>query len=143
MNRCVPDTSVVAKWFSCHDEDDLRQAFLLRDKILHGECSITVPSLLFYELANALRFNPNLSTGDVRDAVASIFDMEFDVREISPEIVIQTVEIAYAHGITVYDACFLATARLAEGMLITADSRLYERIRGAKDVTLLRDWGGT
>jgi predicted nucleic acid-binding protein len=141
MNRYVPDTSVVVKWFSRHDENDLARALSFREKVLNGECSITIPSLLFYELANALRFNPNLSAEDVDDATASIFDMEFDVRESSAEILIPTVQIAYAHNITVYDACFLATARLAQATFITADDRLYERIRGAEDVVLLRAWG--
>ena len=143
MNRYVPDTSVVVKWFSRHDEHDLSRALSLREKVLNGECSITVPSLLFCELANALRFNPNLSAADVHDATASIFDMEFDVREISAEILMPTVQIAYTHNITAYDACFLATARLARATFITADDRLYERIRGTKDVVLLREWAQT
>ena len=36
--------------------------------MLEGTAVFVVPELLFYEMANALRYNPNLSAKDVNEA---------------------------------------------------------------------------
>ena len=51
MKTYVLDTSVIIKWFSEYDEDDLDKALTLRNIIVEDKCSITVPDLIFYELA--------------------------------------------------------------------------------------------
>ena len=81
VKKFVLDTSVVVKWFS-GDEDDAEHANKLRHQIQEGLCVITIPDLLFYELANALRHNPNFTAEDVRVALDSVFDMEFDIRKV-------------------------------------------------------------
>ncbi len=55
MINYVLDTSVVIKWFSQKDEDDLKKALKIRETYVDKICSIIVPELLFYEMANALR----------------------------------------------------------------------------------------
>jgi predicted nucleic acid-binding protein len=139
MTRYVLDTSVVFKWFSEKDEMDVEKAHELRSGILEGSCSILVPDLLFYELANALRFHPGLSTEDVIAAVDAIFRLEFDVRTISGDLAADAVKIAYSCNTTVYDACFLALAKREKATLVTADYRFYERVKGTARMVKLRD----
>jgi predicted nucleic acid-binding protein len=140
MKRYVIDTSVVVKWFSSYDEGDLDHALHLRRQFAEGECSMIVPDLLFYELANALRFNPRFTPADVRRAVGSVIGMGFVVREASLEMLSLAVETAYDRGATVYDACFAAVAQMENGALVTADDRLYTRFKRLKNITHLRDW---
>lgn len=73
MKYYVIDTSVAVKWFS-EDEDDAENAFRLRQMLLDGLCSITIPDLLIYELANALKHNPNFTSKDVKAACVNSFD---------------------------------------------------------------------
>ena len=72
----VLDTSVVIKWFR-QGEVLADQSLALRKAYLDGQIEITVPSLLAYELTNVLRYKGDLTTGQVQDAVQSLFDMRF------------------------------------------------------------------
>lgn len=132
VTGCVLDTSVVAKWFSDSGEEDLEDALRLRERILEGAFPVAVPSLLFYELCNALRFNPNFAAGDVKDAVNSVLDMGFSVREVTADLLGRAVDLAFARGITVYDACFLALAEAEGATLVTADARFLARLKGSR-----------
>jgi predicted nucleic acid-binding protein len=140
MTGYVLDTSVVFKWISERDETDLNNATRLRRGILEGAYSVTVPDLFFYELANALRYNPGLSSEEVIAAVDAIFNLEFDIRSITTELAAIAVKLAYSWNVTVYDACFLALAQKEKKTLITADCKFYERAKGARHIVRLSDF---
>jgi predicted nucleic acid-binding protein len=57
----VLDTSVVVKWFSSADEKDLEKSLMLRQEHIDNPGLFVIPDLLYYELANALRYNPRFS----------------------------------------------------------------------------------
>ena len=120
VKKFVLDTSVVVKWFS-RDEDDAEHANKLRRQIQEGLCVITIPDLLFYELANALRHNPNFTAEDVRVALDSVFDMEFDIRKVDSSVIAAAIHIAFKFNVTVYDAYFLALSQLESKPFVTAD----------------------
>lgn len=137
MKEYVLDTSVVIKWFSEYDEDDLQKALDLRYKILEGKCYIVVPDLVFYELSNALRYNPHFTADDVKDAVNTVMDMGFDVKGIDNETVERAVEIAFQYNVSVYDAYFLALSRKEKKPIVTADYRFYEKVKKLKNIIRL------
>jgi len=62
----VLDASAVAKWFV---EGMSPGRYRVRDLYLEGAVTIYVPSLLFTELANALRYVDGLDATDVINAV--------------------------------------------------------------------------
>ncbi|KAF0220408.1 MAG: PilT protein domain-containing [Geobacteraceae bacterium] len=133
----VLDTSVIIKWFSAHGEDDLDSALLLRDGLVSGNCTATVPDLILYELANALRHNPNFTSDDVKDAVAAVDDMGFAVRCADAAVMARAVETAFAYNVTVYDAYFLALAESEGTAFVTADYRFFERVKKAGNIVRL------
>lgn len=133
------DTSVVIKWFSEYDEDDLEAALTLRGQLIEGKSSAVIPDLLFYELSNALRYNPRFGEGDVKEACKSVRDMGFDVRGAEDTIMELAVAMAFRHDVTVYDAYFLALSRIEGRPLVTADYRFTGRLKGAKNVIRLAD----
>lgn len=139
MMTYILDTSVIVKWFSEHDEDDLDKALGLRYEILEGKCFVTVPDLLFYELANALRYNDKFTAEDVKYAVKSIIDMELDVRGIDAAIAERAVEIAFKFNVTVYDAYFLALSQIENKPFVTADYKFVERIEGFENIIKLSE----
>ena len=106
MKKLVLDTSVIVKWF-CEDEDDSEYADKLRRLILEGVYDIIIPDLLFYELANALRHNPNFTAEDVQASLDSVFDMEFDIRKVDSAGIAAAIAITFKCNVTVYDAYFL------------------------------------
>lgn len=139
MKGCVLDTSVVIKWFSEYNEDGLDKALSLRDKILKGEYSATVPDLIFYELANALRYNPQFDIKDVKDAINSVIDLGFEIKGIDNFTQERAIETAYKFKVTVYDAYFLALSQIVNKPFITADYKFTERIRGFKNIIRLSE----
>ncbi len=93
-----------------------------------------VPELLFYELANALRYNPNFSPKDVNEALHSVFDMGLEVRKVDRKVMEQATTIAFKYNITFYDAYFLALSRKEEKPFITADYKFAEKMKGVNPV---------
>jgi len=137
MMRYVIDTSVVVKWFSESDEDDLEASLNLRYRILEKKCSVVVPELLFYEIANALRYNPSFTENDIKKAVTTLFEMGFEVKNIEPTAMELTVEIAVRNNVTVYDACFLALSELEKIPFITADYKFLKNVKGFNNIMRL------
>jgi predicted nucleic acid-binding protein len=90
-------------------------------------------------MANALRYNPNLSAKDVNQALESVLDMEFEVRRVDKKSMQDAISIAFKYNITVYDAYFIALSRVEGKPLITADYRLAERVKSLKGITKLLD----
>jgi predicted nucleic acid-binding protein len=123
----VLDTSVLIKWFR-QGEVLAERALALRVAYLTGRITITLPSLLVYELANVLRYKDDLSTEQVRTAVRSLFDMQMTWMLPSAEVMEQAVEIARAHEATVYDATFAALAGALGATFVTADERLARKL---------------
>lgn len=140
MKRHVLDTSVVIKWFSEHGEDDLASALALRQGIIEGTLAVVVPDLLFYELANALRFNPHFSAEDVAQAVQSVNDMGFEIRAVEPAVLERSIDMAFKFTITVYDAYFLSLAQTEGKALITADYKMAGRMKGSKYLVRLSEF---
>lgn len=137
VRRYVVDTSVAVKWFSEYDESDLETALNLRYQILERKCSIVVPDLFFYEIANALRYNPNFSETDIKKAVNTLFEMDFEVKVIEPTVMAHTIELAVRNNVTVYDACFLALSELEMIPFITADYKFVKNLKGFDNIIKL------
>jgi predicted nucleic acid-binding protein len=135
----VLDTSVIIKWFR-QDEILARLALALRRAYLTGRISITLPSLVAYELANVLRYKADLSTEQVQAAVRSLFDMQ--MRWILPAVGVmeEAVEIARGYDTTVYEATFAALAGALEATFVTADERLVRKLETFPRVRFLGEW---
>jgi predicted nucleic acid-binding protein len=140
MRGFVLDTSVILKWFSESGESDLDRALQLRQSMLEGNIFFVVPDLLFYELDNALRHNPNFSMKDVEQAVHSVFEMGLEVQSVDGEVMGEAISLAFKHNITVYDAYFLALAKKEGKPFITADHRFMGRVKGFREIIKLSDF---
>lgn len=139
MKKYVMDSSVVIKWFSEHDEDDLEKALNLRYEILEGICSIIVPDLLFYEITNALRYNPRFKADDVIEAFKTISEMGFEVRNINSDMMAEAIKIAFKNTVSVYDAYFLALSQIEKIPFVTADYRFIKHFKNMENIIKLSD----
>lgn len=136
-DAAVLDSSVVIKWF--REREPLReQALLVRRAYLEGQLKVFVPDLLFYEIANVLRYKSDLSEEHVRVAVQTLFDMKLERLNVTPKVLTRAIEIAYACEVTVYDAVFVACAESIDAVLITADERL---VAACEPLSLVRFLG--
>jgi predicted nucleic acid-binding protein len=134
----VVDTSVVVKWFRLPgDEAAVKEALALLEKHLGGEITLAAPELLWYEFGNVLWQRQELS---LTDKVKTLEDLQvlnlvfhaFNLKQYQ-----SILGLAQKHGITFYDAAFLALSEFLEVDLVTADKKLYQKIGGTKGIKLL------
>ena len=124
---CVLDTSVVAKWFLSEEGSEAAERFL--DALAGGD-RVAVPSSFFYELAHVLWSQRR--NGMTEKGAAAIWG---DITRLPflvtgwEELFPQALSFAYSFEISPYDAAFVVLARELGCELITADRRLWKRVR--------------
>jgi len=137
VEKIVIDASVAVKWYNV--ETDTEKALRLRTAYAAGRVDIAAPYLITYEIANSLRYNPDFGEMDVASAMKDLLDMQIDLRLLDPEQIEKSLELAYRHGITLYDSAYLALAETGGMTLYTADDRLLTKVP-ASLVKHLRDY---
>jgi predicted nucleic acid-binding protein len=123
--KAVADASVVAKWFL--NEEFSEEARLLRDSFVKDELAISVPSLLFYETLNALRYTGLYNFEELASAARSLSKYGFDVWEPRSRIYEETAKMSLQYDISVYDAAYVALASYLSTTLYTADLELVQK----------------
>ena len=126
VEKVVIDASVAVKWYNM--EVDTEKALGLRAAYAAGRVDLAAPYLIAYEVANSLRYNPDFGEMDARSAINDLFDMQIDFRLLDPDQIEKSFELAYKHGITVYDSTYLALAETGGSTLYTADDRLVTKV---------------
>ena len=122
----VLDASAVVKWFV--EEEESNEMRKIRDLYLKGKVTVYVPSLLFVEFANALRSVKGLTLTDVVNAVKALNLLRLNVVS-DLDILDRAVELAFKTGITVYDAVYVALAKITNSKLITYDTELLNKFK--------------
>ena len=122
----ILDASVAVKWFTMEPLRD--KALIIRDKYVNGELDLEAPSLLYYEVANALRYNPRFGIEEVRSAVRALEDLAITIYDFKGELASRAVELAYRFGITVYDEAYVALAAIRNATLYTADKEVVMKV---------------
>lgn len=137
LGNVILDSSVIIKWFC--EEEDTEKSLALREDFIQNYLEIAVPDLSLYEIANALRYNKSLKAEDVAEAVDSLFKLGIPIIVPTSEILNLAVVYAFKYNITVYDACFIALGKFLGFSCITADKKLYEKVKGLGFTFLLQD----
>lgn len=133
----ILDASIIAKWFK--EEADSAKALELRAGFHDGLHEIMVPDLLLYEISNALRYDKNFNSDIIAKSIDSLFEMDLIITMPSADLISKATEVALEFGITVYDAIYVALASQTNGVFITADKALYEKIKELENCKLLAE----
>lgn len=121
----VVDSSVVAKWFLI--EPGSTQALALRDEFATGRLKLSVPTLLFYEVMNALRFSGPFGEAELTTASKSLSKYQFETWRPRGRLLELSVQLSLKENLTVYDACYVALAILVGSRVITEDRELLAK----------------
>lgn len=129
--RCVVDASVAIKLFI--EQEGSAQAEALFDRLsTQPGTELYVPELFFAECANVLwqyvrRANYPPDTAKVN--LARLRGLSLQTVAIQ-EIVCEALEIAIAHNISAYDACYVELSERLQLPLVTADQKLIRALSG-------------
>lgn len=122
----VIDASVAVKWYV--SEEDRDRALEVRRDYVEERIDLASPALILYEVFNALRYHPGLSSSDVARYVDSLLDMQMDLRLPSEETNRVAAELAVKECISGYDAHYIALAQSMRAQLLTSDAKLRDRL---------------
>ncbi len=132
----VLDASVVLKWLFA-DEVGGDRAASLRDAHASGRELVAVPDLLFYEIGNVLSTKTKLPDAAVAEAFSLLWDFGLERFDLGLEEYLGALALSRKHRITLYDAAYVELSRRLKCPFVTADKKLYEKIKGLKSIELL------
>lgn len=137
MTRVVVDASVAVKWFVPEElSAEARQ-------LLTPEYELLAPDLLWAELGNTLWKKHRRRELDSRTAMGLLRDFSRIPIEFhsAGRWADTALALALRHGVTVYDALYLALAAGNRTTLVTADRRLQDTCQDG-GLGLLVGWVG-
>lgn len=120
--RLVVDSSVVVKWLLTEREDNAADAIAVRDAHDCGSVVVAAPSHLILEVLNALR-SRRADAISIAAAARALLAAHLELAPVE-DLAPRAAEIAVEHGLSVYDAAFVALAESLNAELLTADRRL-------------------
>lgn len=98
------------------------QAALRRAREMNA--GLVVPSLFWLEVINALARKHRLPPSVVLEAVAELDSLDLETVDLDRPMLLLALDVVARHGLTAYDAAYLALADAANAQLVTADARL-------------------
>ena len=137
----VVDASVVAKWVLQEEYTD--EAIMIRDKYINGEVKLYAPPLIRYEVSNtiwkAVTKRKVMSLRNAIKALENIFILLPKIIKLKRKDFIRALKLATKYDITVYDATYLVLKEITGGIFVTADKKLFRKIKKIKDVVFISD----
>ncbi len=121
----VIDSSIVTKWFMIEDNSSL--ALGVRDKFATGKIRLAVPTLLFYEVMNALRFSGMFDEENLATAARSLSKYQFEIWRPMGKLLELSAQLGLREDLTVYDTCYVALAQRKGSKVITEDRELLDK----------------
>jgi predicted nucleic acid-binding protein len=129
------DSSVILKWFL--NEDGAKEAIQYRKDSKREKIDVAIAEFSFYEVANVLRFNKNMTQENVHRAIHDVAEAGLPILPFDITAMHIAIENAYEYDISIYDAYFVAQADLEGMRLVTADNRLADKVAHRSDVITL------
>ena len=137
--RCVIDASVAAKWFL--EEEFSTQARQIRDDYAADLAEVYAPSLLPYEVLNALRFSKVFSLKELKQIAEILDGFSLSLCSFEGPLSLRAIEIADSADLSVYDASYCALAKELGFPLYTADEKLLEAMPKDVDAAHVGEYG--
>ena len=136
----VIDASVCIKWFSIENEDDVNIASLLRVQHMNRNIFLMAPDILVYEVINALAYNPLFNADKANMAILSLYEMDIKFVEPYAGILSESSKLHFSKNITIYDSIYIALAKYINAQYITADEKLFEKVKDLGSIILLKNY---
>jgi len=130
LKQAVIDTSVVLKWYLA-DEQDGEKALGLLNKYISNELHILAPSLLEYEVINALviaKKRGRIEEETLLSAIDGFLGLGIELKNLSM-FSTRVLHFCKVYNRSAYDASYLALAEEDGIPLITSDRVMYNAVQ--------------
>lgn len=132
----VLDASVVLKWIF-DDEHGGAAAARLKDAHVAGHEIAAVPDLLFYEIGNVLATKTRLSEAAIAEAFSLLWEFSLERFDLGLGEFHGGLALSRKYRITLYDAAYVELSRRLNCSFVTADRKLYEKVKSLRTVELI------
>ncbi len=109
----------------------------MKDDHVAGHEIIAAPELLFYEIGNVLATKTRLSKAAISDAFSILWDFSLERFDLGLEEFQDSLALSRKFKITLYDAVYIELSRRHKCTFVTADKKLYEKVKTIKTIELL------
>src|SRR5271170_3592892 len=100
MDQIVIDANIIVKLFL--DEEYSEAAYRLRDAYVDGSIGIMVPSLIDYEVLNALKYSGSFSAEELNAAFETLGNYNFTVFRPDKLLVSEANKTSLKYDISIY-----------------------------------------
>lgn len=126
MPKIVIDASVVVKWFINEKYSEL--ALKIRDRFVEGQLDLLSPSLLHYEVLNALKYSNLFNLGELTKAASSLENYGIIQVPLNGEYAQKVVELSENYNLSIYDAAYIGLADILDVHAYSADKKLVDKV---------------
>jgi len=126
MRKIIVDASLVVKWFITEEYSNL--ALEIRDRFVNGQLELFAPSLLQYEVLNALKYSNLFSLDNLVDAVTSLENYGIIQVPLNGDYTQKTLKLAVDHNISIYDAAYIGLTDVLGICAYSADKKLVDTV---------------
>jgi len=129
VRRIVVDASVVVKWYL--DEEWREESIILRDDYIEGKVELIAPSIMPFEVLNAIRYSKRqIPMKTLEDIAESLSLYNIKLYNLIRDYAKKVSRISLEYNITIYDASYIALAIQERTLLYTADKKLINMVDG-------------
>jgi predicted nucleic acid-binding protein len=129
-NKYILDTSVIIKWYSQQNEDDLEMAMLFYQQVKENQVIIISLDLMVFELLNFFICRLKLPKDKLSKILSEIYDIIFIINS-NKALHEEAYEIADSLKNTIYDSSFVALSVKLQYPLFTADNKLCKAAKAS------------
>ena len=141
MTRYILDASVAAR-FLLSESLSAEATAVLRDYI-EGRVELAAPSILTYEVGNALWKavrNKSMELDAAEAKQRNLIGLDIPTVELDSGDHRDILDWAHTHDATYYDGAYVTAAKKLGSTLLTADNKLYRKSSEAQSTQHLKDY---
>lgn len=123
----VLDASVATKFINTQEKESNIAEKLFQAHIEETE-KILVPTILFFEVANALATKADLKEEYIKRGLSLLYNANFVICEVNQGDMIEAALLAKKYKTSVYDMVYAVIAKNKKVNLITADNKFANKV---------------
>ena len=133
----VLDANIIAKWF--FEEELTSLSLKYKDNHINGKNLVVVPDLLFFEIGNVLLYKKNINNVHLKELMKNLINLELKTVIFGVEEYLLSLHYGNLLKISFYDAAYISLAKVLQINFITADKKLFNKIKHLKFIYFLGD----
>lgn len=126
MVKHILDASVIIKWFSNEEGSDKARLYL--ERVTNRKLHVIIPELLYYEIGNIL-VSKKIKENAIDKIAEYLLLLPLEKKQVNLESFKEIVRNAHRFSISFYDASYISLMNQEKCPFITADNRLYEKVK--------------